>query len=172
MKNIILLIVFTIILSLTGIIAIKLINLNLPAIQFFLNPTHKPSPTEISLLKKAGRNPSPSDFKYLNQQMLTLAKSTPYIEIGKCSPYPLFAKIYSYGFIKFTNSDTKTHTLILRSNTDTTKGKGAVYTNVILPPGKSKELFIDFYPHINTSYGYYCDNSKEAVGILYLEDLK
>ena len=157
MKNIILLFIFTILLSFLGFIALKVIDANLPAIQFFLNPTHKPTPAEELMLKRARRNPSPSDFKSLYEDVVKVARPTPYIEIGRCSPYPLVARIIVNTNVTFRNSDTKLHTL-----TFTPK------VSISLRPGEKKSILMNFYKYIPIPYGYTCDNSPTPIGILFM----
>lgn len=169
-KNILLSILFLLLFIPLVIFMIVIINSNLPTIQFFINPTHKPTQAERSLLLKAGRNPSEAEFKDLYQHMLLLAKPTPYIEIGRCSPYPLFAKVYIYDFLKFKNSDKKLHIISLRTNRAITEGKGIINTTVTLLPGESKQQLMDFYSNVNVPFGYYCDNSEGPVGIVYLAE--
>lgn len=157
MKKVIALIIFLVLFSLLGFIALKLINANLPAIQFFLNPTHKLSSTEQLMLKRARRNPSAIEFKALYQSVVKIAYPTPYIEIGRCAPYPLVARIPLDSYMTFTNSDTKSHTLTFKGDEEIT-----------LQPKESKSVLINFHRLIPAPYGYKCDNSPYPVGILFI----
>ena len=144
-------------LALTGFVAIKVIDAHLPAIQFFLNPTHKPTPSEEKLLRMARHNPSPAEFSTLYQSVVKIARPTPYVEIGRCSPYPLVARAIVNNNLIFVNSDNKSHTIMLSPD-----------HNLTLKPKERKNIELNFYDYIPVPYGYTCDSSPYPVGILFM----
>lgn len=155
MKNIALIVIFLSLLFLIIFVVIK-VESNLPTIQFFLSPAHKPTQTEKLMLKSAHRNPSPAEFSALYQYVLKIAYPTPYIEIGKCSPYPLAVRVVVNTNLTFVNSDSIPHSIVFTPK-----------RQIILQPKEKKTVLVDFYRYSPVPYGYTCDDSIEAVGILF-----
>lgn len=157
MKNIVLVIIFLSLLALITFVVIKVTVSNLPTIQFFINPTHKPTPTEELMLKSAHRNPSPAEFSTLYQYVLKIAYPTPYIEIGRCAPYPLAARVPVNTKLTFVNSDSLPHSIVFTPK-----------RQITLQPKEKKTVLVDFYKYIPVPYGYTCDKSVDPVGILFI----
>lgn len=153
----ILLIIFVILLLFNSLLLVILFTPFFPAIQVMLNINSQPSEKERQLLKQLVESPVNVQDPFIIEEGGKIAKTSSLVEVGKCSPHPRIISSPEYATITFRNSDTRTHTLVFSSE--------QTYT---LMPGQMKIVRLDFYRAAPGIFPYFCDDSQNPTGAIYL----
>jgi hypothetical protein len=93
------------------------------------------------------------DFERHAQVVAKVAREAPYLDVTGCKAVPLVLRTKYKNSIKFKNTDTVKHAIVLDAN--------HVFE---IPPGTTKDVFIDF-EHGAGIYGFGCDNVPHAIGM-------
>jgi len=91
------------------------------------------------------------------QLAIKIAKTTDTIEISNCHPQPIVAKINKNEKAVFKNSDSKDHTIII--------GLKDIFK---IPAKSKKEIDFSFKNEAGKLFGYGCDSSPSAAGLLFI----
>jgi len=149
--------IFVLLFIMTIGMSIKVISSYRPTISYYLNQDAKPTKEEQEILNSFTRRLSENEFLEINVKGESLSKSSPYLEIGNCTPHPRIIKVTYNKNIVVHNSSSDPHNLSLGLN-----------KFVTIKPGESKEILLDFINYVPSVYPFGCDDSNGPVGAFYI----
>jgi len=146
--------IFILLIGVATILSIITIYFYLPSLINRLGFNKTPSPDVAKLLSNYNITQTPEVYKAMDETSMKMARSTPYIDISNCTPYPRIAKVTIDKPIKVINSSTNSHTLVLSGHTFEIKKES------------SSEISLSFVQSETIIIPYSCDDLNSFAGIL------
>jgi len=118
------------------------------------------SNTQFDVLNPPSPDASPDEHARFFEEVQRLAREADFVDISDCTPNPQVLQVKYGSTITFRNQDTAEHTITHNPQ-----------YQFVIPPGGTKEVAADFGRGPGL-YGYGCESSSGAIGMILITPLE